>query len=77
MPKAPPASPDQAEFLSELIASGLSVEDFQKRITVQELTPAGLKALSGTACTLAALEGLDAHAAAVNIRLAALGSPAA
>jgi histidinol dehydrogenase len=57
--------------------SGLSLEDFQKRITVQELTPAGLKALSGTACTLAALEGLDAHAAAVNIRLAALGSQAA
>jgi histidinol dehydrogenase len=44
---------------------------------VQELTPAGLAALSGTACTLAALEGLDAHAAAVNIRLAALGSQAA
>jgi histidinol dehydrogenase len=57
--------------------SGLSLEDFQKRITVQELTPAGLQALSGTACILAALEGLDAHAAAVNIRLAALGSQAA
>jgi histidinol dehydrogenase len=57
--------------------SGLSLEDFQKRITVQELTPAGLEGLSGTACTLAALEGLDAHAAAVNIRLAALGSRAA
>ncbi len=57
--------------------SGLSLEDFQKRITVQELTPAGLSALGGTACTLAALEGLDAHAAAVNIRLAALGSQAA
>ena len=52
--------------------SGLSLEDFEKRITVQELTPAGLKGLGGTACTLAALEGLDAHAAAVNIRLAAL-----
>jgi histidinol dehydrogenase len=57
--------------------SGLSLEDFQKRITVQELTPAGLEALSGTACTLAALEGLDAHAAAVNIRLAALAESAA
>jgi histidinol dehydrogenase len=57
--------------------SGLSLEDFQKRITVQELTPAGLEGLSGTACTLAALEGLDAHAAAVNIRLAALGRQAA
>jgi histidinol dehydrogenase len=57
--------------------SGLSLEDFQKRITVQELTPAGLAALSGTACTLAALEGLDAHAAAVNIRMAALAGYAA
>jgi histidinol dehydrogenase len=57
--------------------SGLALEDFQKRITVQELTPAGLEVLGGTACTLAALEGLDAHAAAVNIRLAALGSQAA
>jgi histidinol dehydrogenase len=57
--------------------SGLSLEDFQKRITVQELTPLGLEVLGGTACTLAALEGLDAHAATVNIRLAALGSQAA
>jgi histidinol dehydrogenase len=57
--------------------SGLSLEDFQRHITVQELTPAGLKGLGGTACTLAALEGLDAHAAAVNIRLAALAEHAA
>jgi histidinol dehydrogenase len=56
--------------------SGLSLEDFQKRITVQELTPAGLEALGGTACILAALEGLDAHAAAVNVRLAALAEVA-
>jgi histidinol dehydrogenase len=56
--------------------SGLSLEDFQKRMTVQELTPTGLKGLGGTACTLAALEGLDAHAAAVNIRLAALAEHA-
>jgi len=52
--------------------SGLSLEDFQKRITVQELTPAGLGALGATAQILARLEGLDAHAAAVTIRLAAL-----
>jgi histidinol dehydrogenase len=52
--------------------SGLSLEDFQKRITVQELTPAGLQGLGPTAQTLAALEGLDAHAAAVTIRLRAL-----
>jgi histidinol dehydrogenase len=51
--------------------SGLSLEDFQKRITVQELTPAGLGGLGPTAQILARLEGLDAHAAAVSIRLAA------
>jgi len=53
--------------------SGLSLEDFQKRITVQELTPAGLTDLGPTAQILAGLEGLDAHAAAVTIRLAAIG----
>src|SRR5260221_3527015 len=52
--------------------SGLALEDFQKRITVQELSPAGLKGLGCTAQILAGLEGLDAHAAAVTIRLAAL-----
>lgn len=52
--------------------SGLSLEDFQKRITVQELTPAGLADLGPTAQILAGLEGLDAHAAAVAIRLAAI-----
>jgi histidinol dehydrogenase len=52
--------------------SGLSLEDFQKRITVQELSREGLRTLGPTAQTLARLEGLDAHAAAVTIRLAAL-----
>ncbi|HTC38315.1 MAG TPA: histidinol dehydrogenase, partial [Steroidobacteraceae bacterium] len=52
--------------------SGLSLEDFQRRITVQELTPSGLKGLGPTAQILAGLEGLDAHAAAVGIRLEAL-----
>jgi histidinol dehydrogenase len=53
--------------------SGLSLEDFQKRITVQELTPAGLAGLGPTVQILANLEGLDAHAASVTIRLDALG----
>ncbi|HSZ10329.1 MAG TPA: histidinol dehydrogenase [Steroidobacteraceae bacterium] len=52
--------------------SGLSLEDFQKRITVQELSPTGLQGLGPTAQVLADLEGLDAHAAAVTIRLEAL-----
>jgi histidinol dehydrogenase len=49
--------------------SGLSLDDFQKRITVQELTPSGLQGLAPTAQVLAGLEGLDAHAAAVAVRL--------
>jgi len=52
--------------------SGLSVEDFQRRITVQEITPSGLQGLGPTARILAGLEGLDAHAAAVTVRLEAL-----
>ena len=45
--------------------SGLGVADFVKRITVQEVTPAGLADLGRTARTLARLESLDAHANAV------------
>jgi histidinol dehydrogenase len=52
--------------------SGLSVQDFTRRMTVQELSADGLAELGPTACTLARLEGLDAHAAAVELRLAAL-----
>jgi histidinol dehydrogenase len=57
--------------------SGLSVLDFVKRMTVQELSPAGLLALGPVAVTLAELEGLDAHASAVSKRLALLRSGAA
>jgi histidinol dehydrogenase len=52
--------------------SGLSLLDFVKRITVQEITPEGLQDLGPTAATLAGLEGLDAHAGAVTRRLAVL-----
>ncbi|HYL02497.1 MAG TPA: histidinol dehydrogenase, partial [Steroidobacteraceae bacterium] len=56
-------------------ASGLSVRDFVKTISVQELTPSGLLALSPAAVTLAALEGLDAHVQAVTRRLESLVGP--
>ena len=56
--------------------SGLSVLDFLKRITVQELSPDGLRSLGPVAVTLAELEGLDAHAAAVSRRLNVLGDEA-
>jgi histidinol dehydrogenase len=52
--------------------SGLSVLDFTRRMTVQELSTQGLRELGPTASTLARLEGLDAHAAAVELRLEAL-----
>jgi histidinol dehydrogenase len=52
--------------------SGLSVMDFTRRMTVQELSAQGLRDLGPTASTLARLEGLDAHAAAVELRLEAL-----
>lgn len=52
--------------------SGLSLVDFQKRMTVQELTGDGLRTLGPVAETLATLEGLDAHARAVTLRLEAL-----
>jgi histidinol dehydrogenase len=52
--------------------SGLSVLDFVKHLTVQELSPDGLRRLGPVAVSLARLEGLDAHANAVTRRLAAL-----
>jgi histidinol dehydrogenase len=52
--------------------SGLSMTDFMKRMTVQELSDDGLRDLGPTAITIAQLEGLDAHANAVQVRLAHL-----
>ncbi len=43
--------------------SGLSVLDFIKRITVQELSPQDLPRSGPTAVRSRELEGLDAHAA--------------
>ena len=48
--------------------SGLGLADFQKRITVQELTRQGLDGLGPVVTTLARLENLEAHARAVEVR---------
>jgi len=53
--------------------SGLSLLDFQKRITVQELSANGLRDLGPTAIALSGMEGLDAHGNAVRVRLEELG----
>jgi histidinol dehydrogenase len=47
---------------------GLSVMDFVKLITVQELSRGGLRRIAGTIQTLALTEELQAHAASVRIR---------
>ena len=52
--------------------SSLGVGDFMRSMTVQELTPDGLRNIGPIAETLARLEGLDAHAQAVSARLAVL-----
>ncbi|OWS73150.1 histidinol dehydrogenase [Pantoea sp. VS1] len=52
--------------------SSLGLADFQKRMTVQELTPQGFLNLAATIETLAAAEKLDAHKNAVTLRVAAL-----
>ena len=57
--------------------SGVSLLEFQKRITVQELSAEGLRALGPTAVTLSGMEGLDAHGNAVQVRLEALSKGAA
>lgn len=56
--------------------SGLGVESFQRTMTVQTMTPSGLHSLGPTLTTLAKLEGLDAHAAAVQVRVDGLQSSA-
>ena len=52
--------------------SGLGVLDFVRRMTVQEASPEGLADLGPVARTLARLESLEAHARAVEVRLASL-----
>jgi histidinol dehydrogenase len=52
--------------------SSLGLTDFLRSMTVQELTPAGLQAIGPVAEILAQTEGLDAHARAVGLRLAAI-----
>ena len=51
--------------------SGLSLDQFMRGMTVQELSRDGLVGLSEAVVTLAGLEGLDAHASAVTRRLRA------
>jgi phosphoribosyl-ATP pyrophosphohydrolase / phosphoribosyl-AMP cyclohydrolase / histidinol dehydrogenase len=49
--------------------SGVNTQSFQKHITSQELTPDGLTLLGPTVIELAEVEGLDAHAESIRVRM--------
>ncbi|MEQ9564197.1 MAG: histidinol dehydrogenase, partial [Woeseiaceae bacterium] len=49
--------------------SGLGIDQFMRYMTVQELSADGLRSIAPAIVELARLEGLEAHAAAVEIRL--------
>jgi histidinol dehydrogenase len=53
------------------VRGGLSAADFVRQITVQRLSPAGLRRIGAAVVDLAAAEGLAAHARSVAIRLGA------
>ncbi len=56
--------------------SGLSVDAFVRSMSVQECQPNGLDTIGPTGVTLAQLEGLDAHANAIELRLAQIAQGA-
>ena len=49
--------------------SGVSVDSFVKKITMQKLTQNGLHQIANTVIQMAEAEGLDAHANAVKVRM--------
>jgi len=58
-------------------SSGVSVASFQNFVSVQAATAGGIAAIGPCAVTLAEAEGLEAHANAVRLRLAAVSAPEA
>ncbi len=52
--------------------SGLSLDSFQRKMTLQELTEDGIRSIGKTVVTMAEAEQLDAHANAMRIRLDSL-----
>jgi histidinol dehydrogenase len=51
------------------VYSGVSVDSFVKKITVQQLTETGLKNIAPIVVAMAEAEGLEAHANAVRVRV--------
>ncbi len=53
------------------VSGGVALDSFVKKITFQQISEVGLQALGPVVETMARAEGLEAHARAVSIRLAA------
>jgi phosphoribosyl-ATP pyrophosphohydrolase/phosphoribosyl-AMP cyclohydrolase/histidinol dehydrogenase len=53
--------------------SGVNTATFQKFITSQDVNKEGLKSIGKAVMTLAAVEGLEAHRRAVEVRMEKLG----
>ncbi len=49
--------------------SGVNLDSFMRKMTIQEITPEGLKLIGGAIETMASAEGLSAHRRAVTLRL--------
>lgn len=49
--------------------SGVNIDSYMRKMTIQEITREGLEGLSGTIITMAEAEGLSAHAQAVKVRM--------
>ena len=52
--------------------SGVNMDSFMRKMTLQKLSAAGLKQLSGCIVSMAEAEGLAAHASAVKVRMDAV-----
>ena len=49
--------------------SGITLASFQKQIFFQKLSPEGARLIQPSVCTLAELEGLDAHSYSMSVRI--------
>jgi histidinol dehydrogenase len=56
------------------VRGGLSAADFVRQITVQRVTRRGIRAIGDSVIALAKAEGLEAHAASIELRMAGAGS---
>ena len=52
--------------------SGVNIDSFMRKMTIQEISKDGLESLAGTITTMAEAEGLQAHANAVKVRTASV-----